>query len=79
MDEVNSELVCSSVLRPLVHDIRCLLVHNLTLKIKYGVREANMVVHGPAKFALSLYGENIWMEDCPSSIMPLVIKKKSCN
>lgn len=77
--EVDSDSVCDSVLRPVFHDIRCLLAHNPSWKVKYVSGEANMIAHGLAGLALSLFGENICMEECPPSVMPLVIKNKSLN
>lgn len=78
VQEVNSDSLCDSMLRTIVYDIRCLLAFNPFLKVKYVPREANGVAHNLAKLALSLSGQNIWVEECPLSVMPLVVKDQSC-
>jgi len=42
-------------------------------------RTANCVAHERAKYALSIGGERIWLEEEPSCIATLVEEGKSCT
>lgn len=75
---VNSNFESLSDLRLVLYDIQQLLNQHPLQSIKFIYREANKVANNLAKWAIHNDNELLWIEDCLSNVMSLVLFDKFC-
>ena len=57
----------------IIKDICLLCERTSVCRVEFTPRKANMAAHCLAKLSLSLDGNYFWMEECPPSVVPVVL------
>ncbi|KAF5443038.1 hypothetical protein F2P56_035633 [Juglans regia] len=76
---VNEEEKYLSIYGFVIEDAKKLLKGISQWSVKFVYRNANEAAHCLAKEALSLFSENVWIEEVPACIESILFKEKHCN
>lgn len=63
-----------SPLRPIINDLRCLLVGMPNSMVSYVQREGNEAAHRLARMRLSTSQEVVWFEELPDLIQDILVE-----